>query len=138
MRLQNVDGVVWKNLFDKPWSNHYIVTITELHIMTKKTDSLGQFEQLVLTAVLALGDGAYGVPIHAKVSELADKDVNSGSVYVTLDRLRDKGLLSSRLSDPTPERGGKPKCFYRLEAAGLRTLQESVETSQRICETFGQ
>ena len=104
--------------------------------MTRKTDALGPFEQLVLTAVVTLRDQAYGVPIHAKVSELADKDVNMGSIYVTLDRLRDKGFVSSRFSDPTPERGGKPKCFYRIEAAGLRALEESVETSQRISEAF--
>ena len=58
----------------------------------KKVDSLGQFEQLVLAAVLALGDDAYGVTIHAKIEELAHpKSVGLGAVYVTLDRLEDKG-----------------------------------------------
>ena len=61
-----------------------------------KTDSLGQFEQLVLTAILTLRDDAYGVTIHSKVEELArPKTVSLGAVYVTLDRLEDKGLVTS-------------------------------------------
>jgi len=104
--------------------------------MTNKTDLLGPFEQLILTAVLNLGERAYGVPIHAKVSEMTERDVNIGAVYVTLDRLLDKGFVSSWLSDPTPERGGKPKRFYRLDTAGVRALEESVQTSQRVSEAF--
>ena len=66
----------------------------------QQPDSIGQFEQLVLTAVLSLKDDAYGVSIHAKAAELAKpKAVSLGAVYVTLDRLEDKGLISSRLSD---------------------------------------
>jgi PadR family transcriptional regulator PadR len=98
-----------------------------------KPDSLGQFEQLVLTAVLALRDDAYGVTIHARVQELArPKSVSLGAVYVTLDRLEDKGLVASRLSDPTPERGGRARRCYRLKAAGGRALQESVVTAKRV------
>lgn len=98
-----------------------------------RLDSLGQFEQLVLTAILALRDDAYGVTIHAKVEELAHpKPVSLGAVYVTLDRLEDKGLVASRLSDPTPERGGRAKRCYRLEALGERALQESAVTAKRI------
>jgi PadR family transcriptional regulator len=98
-----------------------------------KTDSLGQFEQLVLTAILTLGDDAYGVTIHAKAEELArPKAVSLGAVYVTLDRLEDKRLVSSRLSDPTPERGGRSKRCYRLEALGEKVLRESALTAKRI------
>jgi PadR family transcriptional regulator len=98
-----------------------------------KPDSLGQFEQLVLTAILTLRDDAYGVTIHSKVEELArPKAVSLGAVYVTLDRLEDKGLVTSRLSDPTPERGGRAKRCYRLEALGERALQESALTAKRI------
>jgi PadR family transcriptional regulator PadR len=98
-----------------------------------RPDSLGQFEQLVLTAILTLGDDAYGVSIHAKAAELAKpKDVSLGAVYVTLDRLEDKGLVASMLSDPTPERGGRAKRCYRLEALGERALQESAATAKRI------
>ncbi len=104
--------------------------------MAKLTDSLGQFEQLVLTAVMALRDGAYGMPIYSKVCELADRQVNLGSVYVTLDRLQNKGYVASTVAEGTPERGGKPKRFYRLEAAGLRALEESVATAARVSESF--
>ncbi len=100
-----------------------------------KSDTLGQFEQLVLTAILSLRDDAYGVSIHAKAEELArPKSVSLGAIYVTLDRLEDKGLVSSRLSDPTPERGGRAKRCYQLEALGERALQESAVTARRIWE----
>jgi DNA-binding PadR family transcriptional regulator len=100
-----------------------------------RTDSLGQLEQLVLTAILMLRDDAYGVTIHAKAQELArPKPVSMGAVYVTLDRLEDKGLVSSKLSDPTPERGGRAKRCYRLEAIGEQALQESAATARRIFE----
>jgi PadR family transcriptional regulator PadR len=98
-----------------------------------KPDSLGQFEQLVLTAVLTLREDAYGVTIHAKVQELArPKAVSLGAVYVTLDRLEEKGLVTSWLSDPTPERGGRAKRCYRLEGLGERALRESAVTAKRV------
>ena len=98
-----------------------------------KPDSLGQFEQLVLTAILSLREDAYGVTIHAKVEDLAKpKAVSLGAIYVTLDRLEDKGMVSSWLTDPTPERGGRAKRCYRLEALGERALEESAATAKRI------
>ncbi|HEV3039192.1 MAG TPA: helix-turn-helix transcriptional regulator [Candidatus Angelobacter sp.] len=102
-----------------------------------RPDSLGQFEQLVLTAILSLSDDAYGVTIHSKVQELArPRAVSFGAVYVTLDRLEDKGLVTSWKSDPIPERGGRAKRCYRLEALGERVLQESAVTAKRICDSI--
>jgi DNA-binding PadR family transcriptional regulator len=102
-------------------------------------DSLGQFEQLVLTAILSLRDNAYGVSIHKKVGELASpKRVALGAVYVTLDRLEDKGFISSWLSDPTPERGGRSKRHYQLQGLGERALRESIAAAQRIVEAAQQ
>ena len=102
-----------------------------------KSDSIGQFEQLVLTAVLSLKEDAYGVTIHEKVGELArPKSISLGAVYVTLDRLEDKGLISSWLSEPTAERGGRAKRCYRMEALGERALQESAATAKRILDTL--
>jgi PadR family transcriptional regulator, regulatory protein PadR len=99
--------------------------------------TLGQFEQLVLTAVLALGENAYGVTIHEKVETLAHpKRVLLGAVYVTLDRLEEKKLLSSRLAAPTPERGGRAKRCYRLEAAGERALRDSAVTARRMWDAI--
>jgi len=104
-----------------------------------KTDSLGQFEQLVLTAILALRDNAYGVTIHEKVAELAQpKPVSLGAIYVTLDRLEDKGFVSSWLSDPTPERGGRSKRHYQLLALGERALQDSIAAARRMCDVVEQ
>ena len=104
-----------------------------------KPDSLGQFEQLVLTAILMLREDAYGVSIHAKAQELArPKPVSLGAIYVTLDRLEDKGLVASKLSDPTPERGGRSKRCYRLEALGEQALQESAATARRIFESIAE
>lgn len=101
--------------------------------------SVGQFEQIVLTAILSLRNEAYGVTIHEKAVELAKpKNVSPGAVYVTLDRLEDKGLISSWLSDPTPERGGRSKRYYRLEALGERALEESAATSKRIWEAVAE
>jgi PadR family transcriptional regulator, regulatory protein PadR len=101
----------------------------------ESTGSLGQFEQLLLTAILTLGEDAYGVSIQAKAAELAQpKDVSLGAVYVTLDRLEDKGMISSRLSEPTAARGGRAKRCYQLEALGERALQESAATAKRILD----
>ena len=97
--------------------------------------TLGQFEQFVLTAILALGEDAYGVTIHAKVQTLVTpKTVVLGAVYATLDRLEDKGLISSWLSDPTPARGGRSKRYYRLQAMGERALHDSVLNARRVCD----
>jgi DNA-binding PadR family transcriptional regulator len=98
--------------------------------------SIGQFEQLVMTAILALGENAYGITIHGKIEELVrPKKVALGAVYATLDRLEDKELIQSWLSDPTPERGGRSKRHYRLEPDGERALRESALTAKRVCDT---
>jgi DNA-binding PadR family transcriptional regulator len=101
----------------------------------KEQATIGGFEQLVLTAILDLGEQAYGVTIHGAVSELSSpKSVSLGAVYATLERLEDKRLITSRLSEPTPERGGRSKRYYRLERAGERALRESVATAKRVCD----
>ena len=104
-----------------------------------KPASLGQFEQLVLTAILMLKDNAYGVTIHERVEDLArPKRVSLGAVYATLDRLEDKGLIGSWLSNPTAERGGRSKRHYRLESSGERALQDAARTARRMCEVIEQ
>ena len=102
-------------------------------------DSLGQFEQIVLTAILALADNAYGVTIHAKVEELTrPKKAARGAVYATLDRMEDKGLIASWLSEPTATRGGRSRRHYRLEKSGEKALRESAKTAQRLVDTIAQ
>lgn len=101
--------------------------------------TLGQFEQVVLTAVLSLGVDAYGVTIHAKVEELSrPRKVALGAVYATLDRMEDKGLVTSWMTDPTPERGGRAKRCFRLEAAGELALRDAAATAKRICDAIEQ
>ena len=102
-------------------------------------EPLGQFEQLVLTAILALGEDAYGVTIHAKVEDLSSpRKIARGAVYATLDRMEDKGLIASWLSDPTPERGGRSRRHYRLEKSGEKALRETARTAQRLIQTIAQ
>jgi DNA-binding PadR family transcriptional regulator len=106
--------------------------------MTDPT-SLGSFEQIVLAAILSLGDEAYGVTIHARVEELSrPKKVVLGAVYATLDRLADKGLLRSWMSEPRPERGGRSRRYFALEPAGERALRDAVETARRMCGVIEQ
>ncbi|HEU4548534.1 MAG TPA: helix-turn-helix transcriptional regulator [Rhizomicrobium sp.] len=103
------------------------------------TENLGQFEQIVLTAILALDENAYGVTIHAKVEELTrPRKITRGAVYATLDRMEDKGLIASWMSDPTPERGGRSRRHYRLEKTGLQALKESARTARRLIDTIAE
>ena|SRR5687767_12565079 len=98
--------------------------------------TIGQFEQTVLAAVASQRDNAYGISIHAAAAELASpKAVSLGAVYATLDRLEDKKLIRSWLSEPTRERGGRSKRHYALTAEGEGALRESVRTARRICDT---
>lgn len=82
-------------------------------------------EHRVLLAVLRLGSDAYGIPILEEVCGRSRRRVSRATVYVALKRLEEKGLLTSRLGDSTPERGGRAKRFFKLKPAGLRALRES-------------
>lgn len=93
---------------------------------------LGVFEQLVLFALARLGDDAYGVAIRRDIEAETGRRISSGAVYTTLDRLRARGFVSSRWGEPTPERGGRRKRFYRLEPAGLQALARTYAALQRM------
>ena len=93
---------------------------------------LGEFELLVLYAVLRLGDDAYGVTVRREIEGRTGREVSQGAVYTALERLQTRGLLGSTLGDPTPERGGKRKRFYRLEPAGAAALERSRNALQRM------
>ena len=88
---------------------------------------LGEFEQLVLLAILHLREDAYGVPIVDEIERRTGRAVSRAAVYVTLRRLEDKGLVSSWMSEPTRERGGKPRRCVRVEPRGLERLREFRE-----------
>ncbi len=87
--------------------------------------TLGEFEHVVLLAILRLGDEAYAVAIRDELLERTGRDVSRGSIYITLDRLETKGYLRSRLADPTPERGGRAKRYYTLRPRAVAALKES-------------
>jgi len=91
---------------------------------------LGEFEQIVLLAILRLGEQAYGVSICAEIASCTDRDPAPGALYTTLDRLEDKGLVKSRLGDPTPQRGGRAKRYFTVTRSGV----EAVAIAQRAYE----
>ena len=89
-------------------------------------ESLGEFEQVVLLAVLRLGDkAAYAVAVRNEIEARTGRSVSRGSVYITLDRLEIKGYLRSWLGEPTPERGGRAKRFYTATPRAVEALRES-------------
>ena len=88
---------------------------------------LGEFEQIVLLSILRLKDRAYGVSIRAEIAACTGREPTPGGLYTTLDRLEDKGLVTSRLGDPTPSRGGRAKRYFSVTPGGL----EAVTSAQR-------
>jgi DNA-binding PadR family transcriptional regulator len=101
-------------------------------IMTRNIQTLGEFEQIVLLSVLRLEGNAYGVPIRQEIIKHTGRRVSRGSVYMTLDRLENKGLLRSRMADPTPERGGRSKRLYLVTKFALVALQHSRKSLLKL------
>jgi DNA-binding PadR family transcriptional regulator len=97
-------------------------------------EMLGEFEILVLLAVLRLGDEAYGVSILEEIARRTRRPVARGSVYITLDRLEAKGLLASERGEPTPIRGGRAKRFFTVKPRGLRVLKRTLADLDRLQE----
>ncbi|MEP6571342.1 MAG: helix-turn-helix transcriptional regulator [Gemmatimonadota bacterium] len=83
---------------------------------------LGEFEQLVLLALVRLADEGYGVAVHDDIQRRTGRDPSLGTVYTTLSRLEAKGFIRSRLGEPSAERGGRRKKFFAIEPAGHRAL----------------
>jgi DNA-binding PadR family transcriptional regulator len=93
---------------------------------------LGGFELATIMALLRLKENAYGVKIRQELEQMLEKTVAIGAVYTTLARLEDKGLVSSYTGDPTPERGGRAKRFYHVEASGHRALSATLAAQDRL------
>jgi PadR family transcriptional regulator PadR len=93
---------------------------------------LGEFEQLVLLAVLRCGGAAYGMAVRRELLERVGRDTAIGAVYATLDRLEEKGLVTSAFSAGDESRGGRPRRCYTVNAAGKRALKRCVETVARM------
>jgi PadR family transcriptional regulator, regulatory protein PadR len=97
---------------------------------------LGEFELMILLAVIHLGDEAYGVPISRELEHHRGRNVSVGSVYAALERMEAKGLVTSTLGDPTPERGGKAKRYFTVTKAGLRQVHETRRVLSKLWRTL--
>ena len=96
--------------------------------------SLGEFEIVVLAAILRLGDEAYGAAVRREIEGQTGRGVSIGAVYTTLRRMEGKGLVRATLGEPTPERGGRAKRYFRVEPDGRRALRHSLEVIARMTE----
>jgi DNA-binding PadR family transcriptional regulator len=102
--------------------------------MSDKT--LGEFEQIVILAILRLGENAYGVTIREEIADKTGRDPSPGALYTTLARLEEKGLLNSRLGDPTPDRGGRAKRFVKVTAKGVGAVSRAQRAYQNLLKGF--
>ncbi len=93
---------------------------------------LGEFEHLVLLAVLRLGEDAYAVPVRSEIEDRGRRQVARGALYTTLDRLEQKGLLRSRLGEPLAERGGRARRYYSVTPRGLASLRAARESIESL------
>jgi PadR family transcriptional regulator PadR len=98
----------------------------------RKRGYLGQLELLVLFAAIQLDDNAYGVSIARAIEESSGRDVALASVYAALERLEGKGLITSVLGEPTAERGGKARTYFKPSAAGVKEAREARATLMRL------
>lgn len=95
---------------------------------------LGEFEELVLLAIMKLGKGAYGVPIADAIGEATGKRVSFGALYTTLARLEEKNFISSWKGESTQERGGKAKKYFAVEAAGKDAVRSSSRGRRELAK----
>jgi DNA-binding PadR family transcriptional regulator len=90
--------------------------------------TLGDFEQRILFALVRLGAEAYGVTIRGEIEKRTGRAISAGALYTALDRMEKRGLVDSRLGEPTAQRGGKRKRLYTLQPAGERALARVYES----------
>lgn len=105
--------------------------------MEQKT-SLGSFEEIILLTLIRLGENAYGVTVRQTVQEVTRKTASIGAIYATLDRLEEKGYVSSRRGEATPERGGRAKRYFKIEGTGLAALREAETVRARLTQGLNQ
>src|SRR5687767_205300 len=98
----------------------------------RKRDYLGNFELMVMLALMRLGGDAYGVPISREIEEQSGREVAFGSVYAALERLEKKGLVTSSMGEATPERGGRAKKYFHPTAKGFREVRDTQRTLIRL------
>ena len=99
-----------------------------------KGEYLGEFEQMVLLALLRLKDDAYGVTVRREIQSRTDRRVAIGAVYACLESLERKGYVTATISDPLPIPGGRAKKYFRFTRAGAEALQQTRDMVQRMTE----
>jgi PadR family transcriptional regulator PadR len=95
-------------------------------------DYLGEFEQIVMLAILRLPENAYGMRIRMEIKDVASRSASLGAVYTTLERLEDKGLLSSWVGEVTEPRGGRAKKYFKVTATGATALRASLHSTESL------
>jgi PadR family transcriptional regulator PadR len=95
---------------------------------------LGEFEQMVVLAILRLDDCAYGVTIRKEICECTDRKPTPGALFTTLDRLEEKGVVTSRFGDPTPQRGGRAKRFFSVTPKGIEAVVRAQRSYRRLMQ----
>ncbi len=93
---------------------------------------LGEFEYLLLTAATRLGDGAYGAAIRQEIETTTGRRCSIGALYTTLDRLEAKGLIQTRMGDPTPQRGGRAKRIVQVTGEGVQAASDFYDAVRRV------
>ena|SRR5579864_6708555 len=97
-------------------------------------DYLGEFEHIVVLAVLRLADHAYGVTVRQEIEQRISREVSIGAIYATLDRLERKGYVKSQLGEPTAERGGRSKRFFRVTAKGVSAVNRAQHALHKMIQ----
>ena len=95
-------------------------------------NAISNFELMVMLALIRIGDEAYGVPISLEIEEHSGHEVAFGSVYAALDRLQNRGFVTSTVGEPTAERGGRARKYFRMTGKGMKVVQETQQTLMRL------
>lgn len=106
--------------------------------MGSRKETLGEFELLVMLAVMRLGDAAYAVPIVDEITERTGRTPSRSAVYLTLKRLEEAGLVSSAMGDPLPERGGKARRYVQILPEGLQLVRDTQAGLKRMWDGLEQ
>ncbi len=106
-------------------------------VIMARPASLGEFEQIVLLAILRLGENAYGVTIRAEIAAHTKRKPAPGALYTTLDRMEEKGLVVSRLGDPTPQRGGRAKRYITVTKKGRVAVISAQRSYRSLLQGLG-
>jgi DNA-binding PadR family transcriptional regulator len=110
----------------------YYIAVQITGMPKKPSNYIGEFEELVMLAILSQGDNAYGVTIRHALEDATNRTITIGSLYTTLSRLEEKGLVQSWVGEPTAERGGRAKRHYRVKGSGQSLLQEVQASRKRL------